>query len=147
MTGGIARLGISRHLGTWRGWLLLASVVLATAVAIFAPSVPQPLTYHEFADRRTLWSIPNFFNVISNLPFLIGGAAGLLLIQSGGGSFVEQREQRPYLVFFLGALLTSFGSSWYHLAPDNASGSPARPFPALVVAAARCRHRFLVVPD
>jgi hypothetical protein len=120
MTGGIGRLSISGHLGTWRGWLLLASVVLATAVAIFAPSMPQPPTYHVFADRRTLWSIPNFFNVVSNLPFLVGGAAGLLLIWNGGGSFVERRERLPYLVFFLGALLTSFGSSWYHLAPDNA---------------------------
>jgi hypothetical protein len=72
-----------------------------------------------FADCRTIWSIPNFFNVFSNLPFLVGGAMGLTIIWKGGGSFIDPREQLPYLVFFLGALLTSAGSAYYHLAPEN----------------------------
>ena len=81
--------------------------------------MPQPLSYHAFADCRAIWSIPNFFNVVSNLPFLVGGALGLALIWRGGGEFIDPREALPYLVFFLGALLTSFGSAYYHLAPDN----------------------------
>ena len=35
------------------------------------------------------------------------------------GDFIDPREQLPYLVFFLGALLTCFGSAYYHGAPDN----------------------------
>ena len=81
--------------------------------------MPQPLSYHAFADCRAIWSIPNFFNVVSNLPFLVGGVAGLAVIWNGGGRFIDRREQLPYLVFFLGALLTSLGSAYYHLAPDN----------------------------
>jgi hypothetical protein len=110
--------GASRD--NWRGWLLLGSGLLAVLIAGFVPAMPQPLSYHAFADCRTIWSVPNFFNVLSNLPFLVGGVIGLRLILRGGGAFTDPREQLPYLIFFLGAALTSFGSSWYHLAPDNA---------------------------
>ena len=54
-------------------------------------------------------------------PALPGGRWRSACGSSGGadGAFVDEREQLPYLVFFLGALLTSFGSAYYHLAPDN----------------------------
>jgi len=114
MTPGAARLRTD-----WRGWVLVGSLIACTVVAVLVPPMPQPLSYHAFADCRTFWSIPNFFNVVSNLPFLIGGGLGLAIIFRGGGNFVEQREALPYIIFFLGALLTSFGSAYYHLAPDN----------------------------
>jgi hypothetical protein len=104
---------------TWRGKLLLLISVACVAAAILLPAMPQPLSYHRFADCRTLFGVANFFNVISNLPFLVAGAWGLVLIFRGGGNFIEPREQLPYLVFFLGALLTCLGSAYYHAAPDN----------------------------
>jgi hypothetical protein len=103
----------------WCRWLLVASAAGFTIAAVVMPAMPQPLTYHAFADCRTLWSIPNFFNVLSNLPFLVAGLMGLAILWRGGGDFVDAREQVPYLVFLLGALLTGLGSAWYHLAPDN----------------------------
>jgi hypothetical protein len=106
-------------LATWRGWLLAGVTLGLAAAAILVPAMPQPLSYHRFADCRTLWSIPNFFNVVSNLPFLFGGGLGLALVHRGRVQFLDAREQMPYLVFFLGALLTSVGSAYYHLAPDN----------------------------
>jgi hypothetical protein len=115
MIGGSGRLHID-----WRGWLLIGSLMACALAAVLAPPMPQPLAYHAFADCRAIWSIPNFFNVVSNLPFLIGGTLGLVFILRGGGSFLDQREALPYMIFFLGALLTSFGSAFYHLAPDNA---------------------------
>jgi hypothetical protein len=81
--------------------------------------MPQPLSYHAFADCRAIWSVPNFFNVVSNLPFLAGGAVGLAQVLRAGGGFIDPRERLPYLVFFLGAFLTCFGSAYYHAAPDN----------------------------
>jgi hypothetical protein len=106
-------------MNTWRGWLLAAFSIALAIAAFVVPAMPQPLSYHEFADCRTLWSIPNFFNVVSNLPFLAGGAYGLAQVWRGRGRFVDAREPLPYLVFFLGAFLTCFGSAYYHAAPDN----------------------------
>lgn len=114
MTGGSGRSRIG-----WRGWLLIGSLIACTIAAVAVPAMPQPLSYHAFADCRTFWAIPNFFNVLSNIPFLVAGGWGIALILRGGGHFIDQRESLPYLVFFLGALLTAFGSAYYHLAPDN----------------------------
>jgi len=104
----------------WRGWLLAAITLFFVVAAAVYPAMPQPLSYHAFADCRAFWSVPNFFNVISNVPFLVGGAWGLALIWKGSGRFIDAREQLPYLIFFLGAFLTCFGSAYYHAAPDNA---------------------------
>lgn len=43
-----------------------------------------------------------------------------LLRRSEQQPFVDPRERWAYLVVFLGLLLTAIGSSFYHLAPDNA---------------------------
>jgi len=104
---------------SWRGALIGAISAVFLLAALFVPAMPQPLSYHAFADCRTIFGVANFFNVVSNIPFLIGGALGLGLIWTGRVTFVDAREQLPYLVFFLGALLTCFGSAWYHAAPDN----------------------------
>ncbi len=113
MTRGVRRVTIG-------GWLLAGvSAVLAIA-AFVVPAMPQPLSYHAFADCRTIFGLPNFFNVVSNLPFLVAGVLGLVHVYRGDGRFIDPREQLPYLVFFLGALLTCFGSAYYHAAPDNA---------------------------
>lgn len=111
--------GVSRPRMDWRAWLLIGSLPACALAAFLIPPMPQPLSYHAFADCRAFWSIPNFFNVVSNLPFLVGGALGIALILRGAAQFLDARESLPYLVFFVGALLTSFGSAWYHLAPDN----------------------------
>ena len=115
MTAVASRLRID-----WRGWLLLGSLLTCGLAAILVPGMPQPLDYHAFADRRAFWSVPNALNVLSNLPFLVAGALGLARVARGGGNFIDSREALPYRVFFLGALLTSAGSAYYHLAPDNA---------------------------
>jgi hypothetical protein len=104
----------------WRGWVLAVTTVVLAIAAVIYPAMPQPMSYHEFADCRTWLAIPNFLNVTSNLPFVVGGVWGLALIWNApSGRFIDPREQLPYLVFFLGALLTCFGSAWYHAAPDN----------------------------
>lgn len=41
--------------------------------------------------------------------------------QLAGRGFIEGRERLPYAVFFLGALLTCFGSGYYHWAPSDAT--------------------------
>ena len=116
------RLLISRRAGK-RLLLILTAVVAAAALLL--PPIPQPQSYHMFADRRSFLGIPNFGDVVSNLPFAVVGVWGLVfLLRSGSGRnsehFIDSRERWPYLIAFAGVLLTAFGSSYYHLQPGNA---------------------------
>lgn len=76
---------------------------------LLVPPFPQPQDYHHFADARTLLGIPNFWNVVSNLPFIAVGAIGLM-----------QVRDRSARIFFLGVFLTGFSSSYYHWNPNDA---------------------------
>jgi hypothetical protein len=102
-----------------RDYLLLVIAGVAIAATAFVPPIPQDLEYHVFADTRMLLSIPNFWNVMSNIPFLFAGIAGLLFLGSRGHSGLSPLLGPAYVVFFAGVLLTGFGSAWYHLEPDN----------------------------
>src|SRR6201987_2903758 len=64
--------------------------VLAPSLAILPllPPIAQAPTYHQFADQRTLLGIPNFWNVVSNLPFVLVGAVGLWQFGRDRASFV-----------------------------------------------------------
>jgi hypothetical protein len=108
------------------GLTFLATVTLALiAVDLFLPRIPQPLSYHLFADQRELLGVPNFWNVISNIPFALAGVSGLVWLAYLRSTeiaqhFVDPRERLPYAVLFVGLVLTAFGSGYYHLHPDNA---------------------------
>lgn len=89
--------------------LVMAACVATVVFLIFAPPLHQSQSYHDFADRRTILAIPNFCDVISNLPFLVVGLMGL-----------AKFRDRASRILFLGVFFTAFGSAYYHLAPDNA---------------------------
>src|SRR5262249_21708612 len=57
------------------GFLALGIAGLGSIFCL--PPIPQAMSYHAFADDRTLLGVPNFWNVVSNLPFLIVGFLGL----------------------------------------------------------------------
>jgi hypothetical protein len=102
-----------------KGHLLVAVAAAAIAgVALLEPIAQDP-GYHAFADTRTLFAIPNFWNVVSNIPFVLAGAAGLLFLGRRGRDGLLAELRPAYAVFFTGIVLTGLGSSWYHLAPDN----------------------------
>src|SRR5215475_1944170 len=102
--------------------LVVVTILLFSSFA-FLPRIPQPLAYHDFADQRPWLGIPNFGNVISNLPFAIFGAMGFAFLCSVTckQSFIDLRERRPYGFVFLGLLLTAIGSGYYHWNPNNAT--------------------------
>ncbi|MDO8436845.1 MAG: alkaline phytoceramidase [Nitrosomonadaceae bacterium] len=107
-----------------RLWLLgILAVVMVLAAAIIPP-IPQPAEYHQFADRRGYFGIPNFFDASSNMLFLFVGMAGLIFLLHPHGlpasrTFVEQSERWPYLILFLSVMAAGFSSAYYHWAPDN----------------------------
>ena len=94
---------------TRAGWTLVAAIALA-AVVLFAPAIRQDQSYHHFADERTLFGIPNFWNVISNAPFAIVGAIGLARLRD-----------RASRMMFAGIFLTAFGSAYYHWSPNDST--------------------------
>lgn len=110
---------ISRRTGVW---FVLAFTLLVATAALLAPRFDAPASYHNFADKRAWLGIPNFADVASNLLFAISGLWGLFTLagKSSRVKFVDPRERWPYLIVFIGLLLTAFGSAYYHLAPDNA---------------------------
>jgi len=100
--------------------ITLCSILGIVGVLMLDP-IEQDIGYHIFVDQRALLGIPNFWNVISNIPFLLVGIMGLYSI------FISQRIvfitelKIAYTLFFLGVSLVAFGSGYYHLWPDNAS--------------------------
>jgi hypothetical protein len=103
--------------------LILVGMTLASALLVFSQPVHrQNPKYHKFADQRTFFGVPNCLNVVSNGLFLCVGALGLkfLLSRQTENAFTNSAERYPYLVLFFGVAATALGSSYYHLAPDNA---------------------------
>jgi len=98
---------------------LVGMTLLAIALALFLPAMPQPLAYHDFADKRQAYGIENFLDVASNLAFTLAGLAGLVLVLRPRTCFEKPGERWPYLVFAIGVLLTGAGSCYYHLEPNN----------------------------
>ncbi len=105
-------------------WLLgVFSIFILLAAAMVAP-IPQPTAYHQFADQRDFFGIPNFFNVASNLALLVSGLAGVLFVFQSPNllinrTFLVLSERTAYLVLFLSVIFTCFGSAYYHWMPDN----------------------------
>jgi hypothetical protein len=63
---------------TNRGIVIFVGLMAVSLVALLLPPpLPRDQGYHDFADRRTLLGVPNFWNVVSNIPFIVIGALGL----------------------------------------------------------------------
>ena len=89
--------------------ILVGLTVLSLVVLALLPPIPQNQGYHSFADQRAFLGIPNFWNVVSNLPFVFVGAVGLW-----------QFHRNPTtIVLFGGIFLTGIGSAYYHWAPSD----------------------------
>lgn len=103
--------------------LILIFVISLVAItgAFLAPPIPQDLDYHLFADQRDFYGVPNAFDVLSNMPFIIVGVLGLILLRNGAGKGGLPELLWHYRIFFFGVLLTGFGSSYYHWQPDNST--------------------------
>lgn len=98
--------------------LLGPAIVAAIGLMLYGP-IPQDPSYHLFCDVRRIWGIPNFGDVVTNFPFVIIGIIGLRVCHNHRGAFRRDLEHWPFNVFFIGLILLGFGSTWYHLNPDN----------------------------
>ena len=100
-----------------RQFLLVIIAVVAVCAAFFINPVAQDPQYHRFADTETIAGVANFWNVVSNIPFLLVGAFALWrapTVCAGNWRIV-------YIVLGAGVTLVGFGSAYYHHAPSNQS--------------------------
>jgi hypothetical protein len=97
---------------------ILALICLVAIVAtLFVPAIPQDPAYHAFVDTRAIAGVPNFWNVFSNIGYLIFGVYGLTLVRR-----LPSRDLLPaYVTFCAAVALVAFGSGWYHLTPSTGS--------------------------
>jgi hypothetical protein len=96
----------------WIPWAILG--IAAAAMLAYGP-IPQIPDYHRFADARAGFGMANAWNVLSNLPFALVGAAGLRALAGARPS----AGRLAYQAFFASLVLTALGSGYYHLAPGN----------------------------
>lgn len=112
---------LSEHSVTKTNKIIL--ILLASSLGIIATTLVSPVAqdpaYHNFADKRTLYGINNFWNVVSNVPFMLFGLLGLYKTRQTLPEGSLKKLQRAYALFFTGAVLVSFGSSYYHLNPST----------------------------
>ncbi len=104
-------------------WTLFSIfTVMLLGVGLFVDPIPQPVSYHEFADTRACLGIENCGDVFSNAGFALAGLAGLLLLwlrpdvfEANAGSL-----RLPFALFFASVACVSAGSGYYHESPDSA---------------------------
>ena len=101
--------------------ILVGLAILGVVSFWFVPPIAQPQWYHDFGDKRSLLGIPNFWNVISNLPFLFVGGWGIgyLLPDGAKAGLPDFVERWLFLFLFAAVALTGVGSAYYHWEPNN----------------------------
>ena len=88
----------------------------ALVVVLQFEPISQNPAYHHFADEMPLAGITNFWNVVSNIGFVIIGIIGFVIVLR---STVNRILKITFSTLFIGVLLTGIGSAYYHLHPDN----------------------------
>jgi lipopolysaccharide export LptBFGC system permease protein LptF len=101
-------------------WVVAGLAILALAACVLMRPIAQDPSYHAFADQRTLLGVPNFWNVVSNLAFLIAAIWGLRALRSPV-AFLDTWERVACCVLLAGTALVAAVSGYDHLRPDNAT--------------------------
>lgn len=109
---------VEPHIVRFPYWRHIAIGLLAAgslAALLFQQPFGQDQNYHNFADSRALFGIPNFGDVASNLMFLIAGVAGLWVCLTKALG----RLRSAWIVMFAGIALVGVASSYYHWSPND----------------------------
>ncbi len=99
----------------WRLRIILTVAAVGVVGSLFVPRIPQDPAYHQFANDRILLGIPNFWNVVTNIPFVLVGVFGLARVSK----VIALRSS--YLLVCLGIVLVGVGSAYYHFSPSTKS--------------------------
>jgi hypothetical protein len=101
-----------------RTGLVVGLAVAGVAVTLLLPPVWQDAAYHQFADNRTILGVPNFWNVVSNVPFLLVALWGFTALWRRG-AFQDRWERWAYAILLAGLASVACGSGYYHWNPND----------------------------
>ena len=99
--------------------MIVGATSLVAICFLIVPPIAQDPLYHVFADGRTLHNVPNFWNVVSNIPFFIVALYGIKALHARR-AFIEPWERIAFCTFLAGTAAVGVGSVYYHLRPDDA---------------------------
>jgi len=90
---------------------------------LYLGPIAQNPEYHKFADIRCMGGLCRAGDVLTNIPFIIVGAWGLLYLYSAKSesAFENKFEKKYFVIFYIGLFLTGFGSSYYHVDPSSST--------------------------
>jgi hypothetical protein len=99
--------------------ILVLICLVAFSAMFFVKPISQDEAYHKFADQREVLGIPNFLNVISNIPFIFVGLIGTIAGIKKKWVGFDTPAYGAYLLFFIGVGFTGLCSAYYHLNPNT----------------------------
>jgi hypothetical protein len=100
----------------YRREILVGLLIFGSFLSLlFIAPIPQDPAYHQFADLRTVWGIPNFLNVVTSLPFLVVGLLGTI----SGRTHQVTVAPWSWRTLFGAVTLVGLGSAYYHWAPSH----------------------------
>ncbi len=98
---------------------ILFILAIISLIVIYAwPAIPQDPAYHHFADKRTIFYIPHFWDVISSLAFIPVGVYGCYIVLTTYLNATKY-ESTLWLFLFSCIIIVGFTSAFYHLDPTN----------------------------
>jgi len=98
-----------------KGWIFIALALFSIIFVFSSSPVYDGADVHFYADQRSFLGIPNFFNVITTVLFLILGVMGLWKIGHQRKTFLRT----VWLIFFMATIGIALGSGYYHLDPSD----------------------------
>ncbi len=102
-------------------YVLYLVLLVAVLTMFFISPIAQDLEYHDFADQQKILGIDHFWNVVSNLPFLVVSFIAVNDLYKGEVLNYSTSLFLCYLIFFIAIGAVCLGSSYYHLQPSNNS--------------------------
>ena len=110
------RINSSRY---WHSVPVIVTTLICGLLMIHGP-IAQFNDYHNFADQSISLGIPHAADVLSNIGFAVVAMFGMVRLWPARHHLAVRESRYGYRLFLIGLFLTAFGSSFYHLAPDNA---------------------------
>lgn len=101
-----------KKLSTQDFLFLFTTLALPLAYMMSQAPIFQNPSYHNFADQSLIGGIPHFFDVATNVLFLLAGIYGVR-------EHLRNKFSISKLGLVLGVILVAPGSAYYHLQPDN----------------------------